>query len=104
MKAKKSADWRRLDNAAKIFPCTSNKADTKVFRFSCELTEPVDPPTLQLALERALEVFPVTGVHCAGGCSGITWKTVQNSPLFAKNTGPRAVRCMRREAGACSLK
>ena len=58
MKAKKSADWRRLDNAAKIFPCTSTKADTKVFRFSCELTEPVDQPTLQLALERALEVFP----------------------------------------------
>ena len=96
MKAKKSADWRRLDNAAKIFPCTSNKADTKVFRFSCELTEPVDPPTLQLALERALEVFP--GYRCTlrRGCSGITWKTVQNSPLFAKNTGPRAVRCMRR--------
>lgn len=77
MKAKKSADWRRLDNAAKIFPCTSNKADTKVFRFSCELTEPVDPPTLQLALERALEVFP--GYRCTLR-RGMFWYYLEDSP------------------------
>lgn len=40
--------WSRLDNAAKIFPSTSSKKDPKVFRFSCELTEPVDGQTLQL--------------------------------------------------------
>ncbi len=76
MKAKKSADWRRLDNAAKIFPCTSTKADTKVFRFSCELTEPVDQPTLQLALERALEVFP--GYRCSLR-RGMFWYYLEDS-------------------------
>ena len=76
VKAKKSADWRRLDNAAKIFPCTSTKADTKVFRFSCELTEPVDQPTLQLALERALEVFP--GYRCSLR-RGMFWYYLEDS-------------------------
>ncbi|WP_296626354.1 hypothetical protein [uncultured Negativibacillus sp.] len=51
-------DWSRLDNAAKIFPPTSNKQDTKVFRFACQLNEWVDRDILQQAAERTLEVFP----------------------------------------------
>lgn len=52
------AKWNRLDNAAKIFPPTSTKRDTKVFRFACELTEPVDAELLQQALDQTLELFP----------------------------------------------
>jgi NRPS condensation-like uncharacterized protein len=52
------AQWSRLDNAAKIFPPSTSKADTKVFRFSCELYEPVDPEILQHALDTSLEEFP----------------------------------------------
>ena len=51
--------WRRLDNAAKIFPSTSEQSNTRVFRFSAELTEPVDPDMLQTALEQALALFPL---------------------------------------------
>lgn len=50
--------WRRLDNAAKIFPPTSSKRDSRVFRFACELTEDVDPQSLQAALDKTLELFP----------------------------------------------
>lgn len=50
--------WRRLDNAAKIFPSATTKADTKVFRFSSELFEQVDRYYLQDALEDTLEDFP----------------------------------------------
>ena len=50
--------WYKLDNAAKIFPPTSKKSDTKVFRFSCELTEAVDGDTLQGALDAAIEELP----------------------------------------------
>lgn len=57
MKSRKTAGWSRLDNAAKLFPPTSNKADPKVFRFACELTEPVDPVHLQTALDRTLVAF-----------------------------------------------
>ena len=51
-------NWSRLDNAAKIFPPTSGKADTRVFRFSCTLTEPVDPEPLARALSDAMIDFP----------------------------------------------
>lgn len=50
--------WSRLDNAAKIFPPTSSDGDTKVFRFICELYEPVDPAVLQTALEKTMVRFP----------------------------------------------
>ncbi|GHU34051.1 hypothetical protein FACS1894105_00160 [Clostridia bacterium] len=56
---KRQKRWSRLDNAAKIFPPTSGKNDTKVFRFSCELYEIVEENALQTALDRTLERFPI---------------------------------------------
>jgi hypothetical protein len=50
--------WTRLDNAAKIFPPSTTRDDTKVFRFSCELYETVEPEILQHALDLSLEEFP----------------------------------------------
>lgn len=50
--------WHKLDNAAIIFPPTSKKTDTKVFRLSCELIETVNESVLQQALERTIEDFP----------------------------------------------
>ena len=40
--------WRRLDNAAKLFPAASSKRDTRVFRFYCELKEDIQQEILQL--------------------------------------------------------
>lgn len=54
----KPASWNRLDNAAKIFPPTSNKQDTKVFRMSCQLKEYADAQILQQALDQTMEFFP----------------------------------------------
>lgn len=59
MRSRRSQHWRPLDNAAKIFPANSTSRDSKVFRFSCELTEPVDAAALQSALDRTLERFPL---------------------------------------------
>jgi hypothetical protein len=53
-----STQWSRLDNAAKIFPPSTSKVDTKVFRFSCELYEAVDAVILQHALDESIEHFP----------------------------------------------
>lgn len=55
----KNRQWVRLDNAAKIFPPTSSKRDTKVFRFVCDLKEPVDRTVLQHALDKTVEAFPL---------------------------------------------
>ncbi|MEG0895118.1 MAG: hypothetical protein RSE93_05335, partial [Oscillospiraceae bacterium] len=58
-KPKKAKQWTRLDNAGKIFPCTSSKRDTKVFRLSCELNDCVNQKNLQTAVELTLKQFPI---------------------------------------------
>jgi NRPS condensation-like uncharacterized protein len=52
------ASWIRLDNASKIFPATANYQDTKVFRITAELNEPVDPVILQQAVDAVMPRFP----------------------------------------------
>ena len=59
MKKIKRTQWLKLDNAAKIFPATSGKKDTKVFRIACELTEAVLEEPLNVALEKSVKEFPV---------------------------------------------
>lgn len=59
MKPHTPDNWGKLDNAGKIFPSTANRQDTKVFRFSCELYEMIDPQILQEALDRTTDDFPI---------------------------------------------
>lgn len=54
-----NTNWRKLDNAAKVFPATANKRNTKVFRFYCELHEAVEQEYLQQAMEITLEKYPL---------------------------------------------
>jgi len=94
----KPVGWNRLDNAAKIFPPTSNKRDTKVFRFACELFEPIDPVVLQASLDQTLKTFPI---YRSVLVRGFFWYYLENrdinpvvrleynppcSPLYDKNT------------------
>ena len=60
MKPKKNRkrSWSRLDNAAKIFPPSNMGTNTCVFRFSCDLTEEINPNLLQQAVDKAVLKFP----------------------------------------------
>lgn len=51
-------NWKKLDNAAKIFPSTIEQSETRVFRFYCELNENVNPQALQDAVCQAVKQFP----------------------------------------------
>lgn len=55
----KRSRWRKLDNAALIFPATRSRRDTRVFRFYCELNEEIQEEILQEALDSALVQYPV---------------------------------------------
>lgn len=74
----KRAYWRRLDNAAKIFPATSNRRDTRVFRFYCELKEPADGGVLQQALDQTLLKYPV---FLSVMRKGLFWYYLEKSEL-----------------------
>lgn len=58
MSPRETFRWSKLDNAAKIFPSTAEKSDTRVFRFACTLRDPVDPSVLQRAVLHAVRFFP----------------------------------------------
>ena len=73
--------WNKLDNAAKLFPTASTRAETHVFRFSCELTEPVDPVLLQKALDETARCFPTFGYILR---RGIFWYYLEESSLHAE--------------------
>mgnify|MGYP006335720665 FL=1 len=59
MKNKKSKSWYKLDNAAKLFPPTTDKYDTKTFRFAVSLKEKIDSKILKEALNVTLKDFPI---------------------------------------------
>ncbi|MCQ4636333.1 hypothetical protein NE619_06295 [Anaerovorax odorimutans] len=71
-------NWTSLDNAAKIFPAGVHKTETQVFRFSCELNEPVKEECLQTALEQTLDLFPTYQVVLK---RGFFWHYLEESQI-----------------------
>ena len=84
--------WRRLDNAATIFPATSGKRDPRVFRFSCELKEIVKEEVLQDALEETLKAYPGFGVVMR---KGLFWHYLEKSDLIPKVHKEERPPCMK---------
>lgn len=70
--------WRKLDNAAKIFPASSTRAETHVFRFSCELDAPIIPDILQSALDETVLCFPTFNYVLR---RGVFWYYLESSRL-----------------------
>lgn len=83
--------WSRLDNAAKIFPPNSSAKDPKVFRFFCELQEPVDPRILQVALDETVRQFPF---FCSVMKRGLFWNYLEDSSLRPVVSEENAPSCM----------
>jgi len=55
----KNKRWYKLDNAAKIFPPTTDQYDPKTFRFSVSLKEDIDEKFLLEALKETLRDYPI---------------------------------------------
>lgn len=74
----KKIHWRKLDNAAKIFPAVSNRRDTRVFRFYCECKEPVESTALQEALDKTIDQYPLFQTVLR---KGLFWFYMEKSSL-----------------------
>lgn len=98
MSSKKNTPWSRLDNAAKIFPPTSGKRDPKVFRFACELNDPVRPQPLQQALDRVLELFPGYRSVLRHGLFWYYLEQSERNPLVREEDRPPCAPIYDREA------
>lgn len=73
--------WRRLDNAAKIFPSAANGHDTNVFRVYCELNEYIEKDILQEAVNISIEQFPIYKTVMK---KGIFWYYLEDSKIMPK--------------------
>lgn len=72
--------WLKLDNAAKIYPAAMRRTWTALFRFSAELSEPVEPEILQKALDSTMKRFPCFAVRLRRGPSGSIWTGRRSGP------------------------
>lgn len=59
--------WMRLDNAAKIYPAARRRNWNNFFRLSATLSESVDRPVLQSALDVTVRRFPSMAVRLRRG-------------------------------------
>ena len=63
----KKLPWRRLDNSAKIFPMSTGRKYSTVFRLSVVLKEKVQPTILQKAVNVSLEKYQSFKVRMKAG-------------------------------------
>jgi len=73
--------WLRLDNAAKIYPASRSSSWSNTFRLSATLTEPVDTPVLESALDITVRRFPSI---CARLRRGLFWYYLEQLPKAPK--------------------
>ena len=69
--------WMQLDNAAKIYPAARRRNWNNLFRLSATLTETVDVPTLQTALDVTVRRVPSIAVRLR---RGMFWYYLEQIP------------------------
>ena len=69
-------NWRRLDNSAKIFPLSTGRKYSTVFRLSVVLKEDIQPSILQQALIETLEKYQSFKVKIK---KGFFWHYLENN-------------------------
>ncbi len=72
----KKKNWYPLDNAAKIFPSTSNKNRPNMFSVSVELVEDINKDILQETINVVLERFPTYKVKLK---KGLFWNYLEEN-------------------------
>lgn len=77
--------WTRLDNAAKLYASVMGRRDPKVFRFACQLTEDINPDSLQTALEQVIEDFPI---YHSVLRRGLFWYFLEPAPRLSPKAHP----------------
>ena len=71
--------WIKLDNAAKIFPSTSSKSRTNLFRICFSLNEEVDPRLLQETLNEVIKRFKMFKQKLK---TGLFWNYLEENKLY----------------------
>lgn len=101
---KKPLRWLRLDNAAKIYPAARRKSWSNVYRLSVTLTEPVDPPVLQSALDVTVRRFPSIAARLRRGVFWYYLQQLEKAPEIRHESSYPLTLMTRNETRRCALR
>ncbi len=78
--------WRKLDNSAKIFPISTGKKYSTVFRISAILKENIEPKILEEAVNQALEKYKSFKVRMKSGFFWYYFEENNKNPIVEEET------------------
>lgn len=96
--------WLRLDNAAKIYPAARRQNWSNVFRLSATLTEPVDVPVLQSALDVTARRFPSIAARLRSGVFWYYLQQLERAPAVREEFCYPLTRMSAREMRQCAFR
>ena len=100
----KKLRWMPLDNAAKIYPAARNENWSNMFRLSATLTETVDVPVLQSALDVTVRRFPSIAARLRRGVFWYYLQQVQTAPEIRREMSYPLPRMSKKEVRTCALR
>ena len=96
--------WMRLDNAAKIYPASRNQNWSNVFRLSATLTETVDVPVLQSALDVTVRRFPSIAARLRRGVFWYYIQQLSEVPQVRQESSYPLTKMSRDEVRRCAIR
>ncbi len=96
--------WMKLDNAAKIYPAARNQNWSSIYRLSATLTEPVDLPHLEKALDITLRRFPSIAVRLRKGVFWYYLQQLEKAPPISTEYSYPLTRMGREEVRRCAFR
>lgn len=96
--------WLKLDNAAKIYPAARRQNWSNVYRLSATLTEPVDIPVLQSALEVTVPRFPSIAARLRRGLFWYYLQQLEHAPPISEEYSYPLTRMSRDEIRRCAFR
>ncbi len=96
--------WMRLDNAAKIYPAARNEDWSNIFRLSATLTEPVDLPAMERALDITVRRFPSIAVRLRRGVFWYYLQQISVTPSIGQEYSYPLTPMSRDEVRSCAFR
>lgn len=94
--AEQAKGWFRLDNAAKLYPAIRTGRWQSMFRLSFDMTEDVDPQTLEKAVHQTLRRFPTFRVRLR---KGLFWYYLEENDAPFRVAQEKGHPCLRMKRG-----